>query len=108
MKRLINRSHNGRDFTELLFVRDQSGQNLKLDAPKIQCSSQKIGCLCFPRQLQDSGRCFESGNQFLRNTKLLMAKMAMKDWTPTVAASDQVLLHLSRFLPRDVKTIRES
>ena len=37
--------------------------------------------------LQESGRCFETGRQFMRNTKLLMAKMAMKDWTPTATAS---------------------
>ena len=62
------------------------------------------------RQLQDSGRCFESGNQFLRNTKLLMAKMAMKDWTPTVAASDDAacLRKTARMSsPREVKTNTE-
>ncbi|CAJ1378104.1 unnamed protein product [Effrenium voratum] len=41
---------------------------------------------------QASGRCFESGRQFLRNTKLLMSKIAMKDWTPTDQNKIKMLL----------------
>ncbi|CAK9059552.1 unnamed protein product [Durusdinium trenchii] len=44
------------------------------------------------RAAQAEKRCFESGRQYLRNTKLLMAKIAMKDWTPTDQNKIKMLL----------------
>ncbi|CAE6972441.1 unnamed protein product [Symbiodinium sp. CCMP2456] len=53
--------------------------------------------------VQESGRCFETGRQFMRNTKLLMAKMAMRDWTPTDQNKIKMLLaSLSDCLPAAV------